>query len=81
LADVFVSPTVTIHPGEVLTGSYDLTRMLQSEQVPADVDLVVLWRYAESVPDSTTAISNLTGIAIVHTPKASDPRENATGAP
>ena len=68
--DVFGAPSVTMRPGEILTGNYDLSRMLLPDQIPADTDLVVLWRYSDSIPDSgISEFNGLNGVAVVHTPK------------
>jgi hypothetical protein len=80
--DVVVPPSVTIHSGETLTGDYDLSQMLRSEAIPADTDLVVLWRYAESFPDLGAAeFSGISGVTAVHTPKATKSADAGSSAP
>lgn len=72
LIDDPVRRSVTIAPGESLHGDYNLSNMLMPGSIPPDTDIVVLWSYLDDTAksDKNDKDGLLTGVAVIHTPKA-----------
>jgi hypothetical protein len=68
-----MGPEVSIRPGEMVAGTYELSWMLPAAKVPPDSDLVILWLYDVPPRPVTGKVTEpkpiCTGVAFVRTPK------------
>jgi hypothetical protein len=71
--DVFGGSEISVAPQQTLTGTYHLTWMLNPESIPPNADLAIAWAYTPPtgpvVGNVPTAEYQVTGVAILHTPK------------
>ena len=66
-------PNATLRPGEAISGTYELSWMLDAKDVPSDSDLIIIWTYdfpPRPVVGKVTELNPIcSGVAFIRTPR------------